>query len=196
MLSQDQMTASHTVRSHAIGPAPSLSDWVNDIRPYYFCCKWQSIDSNDCRAYRYKYRPSTGCSKYKSPEIAAVFGDPHIIAFDNISYTFNGLGEFVLARINEMNVRLDVQGRFEQVKTTSTELLATELRSVVVLGNSNPVIEVRLSSPERQWREKLDVFVNYERIYFDTLAKQTQHFDGMYEGCMISCVKTTGIFIE
>ena len=47
--------------------------------------------------------------------IATVFGDPHIYTFDNQAYTFNGLGEYVLLRANSPRVKLDVQGRFEQV---------------------------------------------------------------------------------
>ena len=47
--------------------------------------------------------------------LATVFGDPHVYTFDNRAYTFNGLGEYVLVRSNSPRVKLDVQGRFEQV---------------------------------------------------------------------------------
>ena len=47
---------------------------------------------------------------------ATVFGDPHVYTFDNQAYTFNGLGEYVLVRANTPRVKLDVQGRFEQVR--------------------------------------------------------------------------------
>ena len=47
--------------------------------------------------------------------LATVFGDPHIYTFDNQAFTFNGLGEYVLVRANSPKVKLDVQGRFEQV---------------------------------------------------------------------------------
>ena len=84
---------------------------------------------------------------------ATVFGDPHVYTFDNIPYTFNGMGEhflfivlgafslllvyeltlrgqcfqslrmtdcvssgeYVLVRANSPKVKLDIQGRFEQV---------------------------------------------------------------------------------
>jgi hypothetical protein len=46
---------------------------------------------------------------------ATVFGDPHVYTFDNQAYTFNGMGEYVLVRANTPRVKLDVQGRFEQV---------------------------------------------------------------------------------
>ena len=46
---------------------------------------------------------------------AAVFGDPHFYTFDNLTYTFNGKGEFVLVRADTMRHKIDVQGRFEAV---------------------------------------------------------------------------------
>jgi hypothetical protein len=47
---------------------------------------------------------------------ATVFGDPHFYTFDGMPYTFNGKGEYVLVRANSPRVKLDVQGRFEQVR--------------------------------------------------------------------------------
>ena len=44
-----------------------------------------------------------------------MFGDPHFYTFDGKEYTFNGKGEFVLVRADSPRVKLDVQGRFEQV---------------------------------------------------------------------------------
>jgi hypothetical protein len=44
-----------------------------------------------------------------------VFGDPHFYTFDGMPYTFNGKGEYVLVRADSPRVKLDVQGRFEQV---------------------------------------------------------------------------------
>lgn len=61
---------------------------------------------------------SKGCSliftKYYY-QLAAVFGDPHFYTFDNMTYTFNGRGEFVLVRADTVRHKLDVQGRFEAI---------------------------------------------------------------------------------
>lgn len=46
---------------------------------------------------------------------AAVFGDPHFYTFDNMTYTFNGKGEFVLVRADTVRHKLDVQARFEAI---------------------------------------------------------------------------------
>ena len=61
-------------------------------------------------------RSSQDCVGYQPPGGGAVFGDPHFYTFDGMPYTFNGKGEFVLARANSPRVKLDVQGRFEQVR--------------------------------------------------------------------------------
>lgn len=43
-----------------------------------------------------------------------VFGDPHFITFDDVSYSFNGKGEYTLVKSEEK--QLTVQGRTEPVK--------------------------------------------------------------------------------
>lgn len=42
-----------------------------------------------------------------------VFGDPHFVTFDGVSYSFNGKGEYNLV-ISEKNL-LTIQGRTEPV---------------------------------------------------------------------------------
>lgn len=44
---------------------------------------------------------------------AVVFGDPHFITFDGVSYSFNGKGEYTLIKSEEK--QLTVQGRTEPV---------------------------------------------------------------------------------
>ena len=41
----------------------------------------------------------------------ASFGDPHIITFDNVEYTFNGFGEYTVLSIN--NSQFVLQGRMQ-----------------------------------------------------------------------------------
>lgn len=52
---------------------------------------------------------------YTWSSTAAVFGDPHFYTFDNMTYTFNGKGEFVLVRADTVRHKLDVQARFEAI---------------------------------------------------------------------------------
>ena len=44
-----------------------------------------------------------------------MFGDPHFYTFDNMTYTFNGKGEYVLLRTDTVRHKIDVQGRFEAI---------------------------------------------------------------------------------
>lgn len=190
MLSHDQQWGSSPSRSHKLGylqfhdvnQVPSLSNWYYDLVPKFFCCLWQGGRSDGCDVLRTERRPTEDCVSYQGPEVAGVFGDPHIITFDDAMYTFNGKGEFVLVRSNTQNNRLDVQARFEQMPTNAYgEVRATQLTSVVARGNLSTVIEVRLRPPDAQWRYRLDVFADQRRIYFDRPSKKFQNFPGITE---------------
>lgn len=50
---------------------------------------------------------------------AVVFGDPHFITFDDVSYTFNGKGEYTLVASGDKH--LTIQGRTESVGVTNGE---------------------------------------------------------------------------
>ena len=41
----------------------------------------------------------------------ASFGDPHIITFDNVEYTFNGFGEYTVLNVN--STQFILQGRMQ-----------------------------------------------------------------------------------
>lgn len=140
MLSYDQQWGSRPHRSHNLGylpwneanKVPSLSNWYHDTIPMYFCCLWQEEQSVGCETFRFERRPSQDCVAYQAPAVAAVFGDPHIVTFDDLAYTFNGKGEFVLVRVDTQKDKLDVQGRFEQVGTNFYgEVRGTQLTSIV-----------------------------------------------------------------
>jgi len=52
------------------------------------------------------------------------FGDPHIRTLDGLSYTFNGLGEYVLLETTDGNFTM--QGRTEKaLNENGTEIAAT-----------------------------------------------------------------------
>lgn len=187
MMSYDQMWGSRPRRNHNIGQmpwneankVPTLSTWFHDIRPYYSCCYWQDEQAVGCETFRFERRPTQDCIAYQAPAVAGVFGDPHFVTFDNLAYTFNGMGEFVLVRANNGRERMDVQGRFEQVRRNiHGPVMATQLTSVAVRGNTSTVIEVRLRPSHAQWRYRLDVFADGRRIYFDRPSLKFQHFHG------------------
>lgn len=69
-----------------------------------------------------------------------MFGDPHIYTFDDLPYTFNGKGEFVLVRVDSVRHKLDVQGRFEQISPNYMKeakgSMLTAVAGVCVAGGS------------------------------------------------------------
>lgn len=139
MLTYDQQWGSRPHRSHNLGffpwneanKVPTLSHWWHDVVPMYACCLWQEEQAVGCETFRFERRPSQDCIAYQSPGVATVFGDPHFVTFDNVEYTFNGKGEFVLLRVNDIKDKLDVQGRFEQMPPNMFgPVMATHLTSV------------------------------------------------------------------
>ncbi|XP_026330187.1 protein mesh isoform X1 [Hyposmocoma kahamanoa] len=188
MLSYDQMWGSHPQRSHDFGftpyneanKVPSLSNWFHDMIPFYQCCLWQEEQAVGCETYRFERRPSQDCVAYQSPGVAGIFGDPHIITFDDLQYTFNGKGEYVLVRVDHAQLKLDVQGRFEQVaRNIYGPVNATHITAIVAASNNSVPIEVRLRPEHAQWRYRLDVFANNKRIFFDRPALRVQYFRGV-----------------
>ncbi|XP_054262064.1 protein mesh isoform X2 [Macrosteles quadrilineatus] len=188
MLSYDQQWGSKPRRSHNLGylpwneanKVPTLSQWFHDISPFYFCCKWQEEQAVGCETYRFERRPSQDCVAYQPPYVATVFGDPHIITFDELEYTFNGKGEYVLVHVNSSKAKFDVQGRFEQLPNNFYgPVNATQLTSIAAQDNTSAVIEVRLRPSIAQWRYRMDVFANKKRVYFDRPSLRVQHFPGV-----------------
>ncbi|KAK3909063.1 Protein mesh [Frankliniella fusca] len=188
MMSYDQMWGSRPHRSHNLGvlpwneanKVPTLSQWYNDMIPFYHCCMWQDEQAVGCETFRFERRPTQDCVSYQPPEVASVFGDPHVVTFDNLQYTFNGKGEFVLVHVDTQKQRLDVQARFEQMPPNLYgPVPATQLTSIAAQDNSSTVVEVRIRPSYAQWRYRLDVFADNRRVYFDRESLRIQHFQGV-----------------
>jgi len=159
---------------------PTMSHWIHDVMPFYPCCMWQDEQSSGCQSYRFERRASQDCVGYQPPGGATVFGDPHIYTFDNMAYTFNGLGEFVLVRSDSAKAKLDIQGRFEQVGDSPYGTVdASMLTAVAAKDNFSSTVEVRMRPRWAQWRYKLDVIVDGRLIYFDRYPQKIQHFPGV-----------------
>ncbi|XP_041826289.1 sushi domain-containing protein 2-like isoform X2 [Melanotaenia boesemani] len=165
VLTADSIGGSTPDRAHDWGSPPyrkppripGQSHWVYDVLSFYYCCLW----SDNCHYY-FKHRPSSDCRQYKSPSSAVVFGDPHFITFDGVSYTFNGKGEYTLVTSAER--KLTVQGRTDLVNGTAIK--ATKLTAVAMMEASSDIIEVRLVTGHRG----LEVLHNQKTLSF---AEQT-----------------------
>ncbi|XP_045479258.1 protein mesh isoform X3 [Harmonia axyridis] len=189
MLSYDQIGGSNPRRSHNLGlnpytestKVPSLSQWYHDVIPKFVCCRWQDSQAVGCETFKFERRPTSDCTAYQGPAVAGVYGDPHIVTFDGLEYTFNGKGQFVLVKTNVASQRLEVHARFEQMPPNKfNEVKATQLTSIAVRGNASTIIEVRLRPKEARWRYRLDVIANKEkRLFFDRPSLKFQHFSGL-----------------
>nr|XP_057920569.1 sushi domain-containing protein 2 isoform X2 [Doryrhamphus excisus] len=143
VLTADSIGGSTPDRAHDWGSppyrkpprVPGQSHWVYDVLSFYYCCLW----SDNCHYY-FKHRPSSDCRRYQPPSSAVVFGDPHFITFDGLSYSFNGKGEYSL--LTSAGKGLTIQGRTEPVNGTAIN--ATKLTSVAMREASSDIIEVRL----------------------------------------------------
>lgn len=84
-----------------------------------------------CETFRFERRPTQDCIAYQSPALGSVFGGNHFTTFDDLEYTFNGKGQFVLVRVDDIKDKLDIQGRFEQLPDNIYgEVKATHLTAI------------------------------------------------------------------
>ncbi|KAL7376656.1 hypothetical protein ABVT39_012807 [Epinephelus coioides] len=141
---------------------PGQSHWVYDVLSFYYCCLW----SDNCHYY-FKHRPSSDCRRYQPPSSAVVFGDPHFITFDGVSYSFNGFGEYTL--VTSRRKMLTIQGRTEPVSETSIK--ATKLTAVAMEEKLSDVIEVRLASGHNS----LEVLQNQRTLSFSEQSWMDLH---------------------
>ncbi|XP_076069661.1 sushi domain containing 2 mesh isoform X2 [Oratosquilla oratoria] len=185
MMTADKMWGGNPHRAHNYGKTPfdeankvpSLSHWFHDVIPFYTCCKWQSEQAPGCVTYRFERRVSQDCVGYQPPSAATVFGDPHIYTFDDLEYTFNGKGEFVLVKVDSVRHILDIQGRFEQISDNYLdEARGSTLTAVAARDNVSSTVEVRRRPTDAMWRYHLDVIVDNHRIYFDRYSQKIQQF--------------------
>ncbi|XP_048860645.1 sushi domain-containing protein 2 isoform X2 [Brienomyrus brachyistius] len=135
---------------------PGASHWLYDVLSFYYCCLW----SDNCQYY-FKHRPSSDCRTYQAPKAGVVFGDPHFVTFDGISYTFNGQGEYYL--VQAASKGLTIQGRTERVKMENGTLAkAARLSAVSMQEKTSDIIEVRLASQ----RDHLQLLRNQQVLSF------------------------------
>ncbi|GFS95561.1 protein mesh [Nephila pilipes] len=162
---------------------PSLSHWLHDISPYFFCCKWAEDENGteSCSKYDY-WRPPQDCSRYQPPGVASALGDSRFLTFDRVNYTFNGKGEFVLTRVNDRMHKLDVQGRFEQFQPKyyyMPKINRTHLMAVAAKENVSSVVEFRVRPSVARWQYQMYVIVDNEYVYFWDNKLRVQFFRGV-----------------
>ncbi|XP_038046057.1 fibrillin-1-like [Patiria miniata] len=88
-----------------------------EVLPRYYCCQASTL----CGLY-YASRPPMGCWRYRTPFWFWFWGDPHIKTLDGVEYTFNGLGEYTVALVEDDNggTIFELQGRTQRATNVET----------------------------------------------------------------------------
>ncbi|XP_078670158.1 uncharacterized protein LOC144910683 isoform X24 [Branchiostoma floridae x Branchiostoma belcheri] len=109
-----------------------------DLLPRTHCC----LLSRNCELF-YRYRPSDTCERYDPPRWAIALGDPHLTTLDGKSYTFNGLGEYLVLDVPD--AMLVVQGRTRKaVDVNGTETRATIFSAFVAKQGNSSTVQINL----------------------------------------------------
>lgn len=145
--------------------------------PFYYCCKWNQNedDSESCSMFNY-YRTTQDCTSYQPPAIASIFGDPHIITFDQLNYTFNGKGEFSLLHTNNAIHKFDIHGRFEQLPG---QINATLLTAIAIRDNVSSILEFRIRPEGCRWFYQMFMIADKEYLYYWDDNMRTIHTRGV-----------------
>ncbi|ELK38052.1 Mucin-4 [Myotis davidii] len=130
------------------------SNSEQELEPQDWCCRWNDKPSF-CALYQQR-RPRISCAGYRPLRPAWMFGDPHITTLDDATYTFNGLGDFLLVRARDGNSSFLLQGRTAQsgsAQATNFIAFAAQYNSssldpitVQWLLEPNDTIHVRLNN--------------------------------------------------
>ncbi|XP_054748917.2 uncharacterized protein LOC129254474 [Lytechinus pictus] len=150
--------------------------WVeNDVLPRHFCCS-QLPNVNYCNLYQER-RPSLDCSNYRAPWQGWGAGDPHITTPDGANYTFNGLGEYWLTRIDSTGFKL--QGRTERTFDDNGNLADTGTVFTSVVAEQDAT---RVQFDLNAVRTQLSILINRtEATIVDIQAGQYESSDPSFD---------------
>ncbi|XP_071491471.1 protein mesh-like [Diadema antillarum] len=147
------------------GMVPYLSHFLADTLAWTYCCLFSPEEP--CILYGLR-RPSQVCNDYEVPMPAGGTGDPHFTTFDELSYTFNGYGEFTLLEA--------LQGEFVlQVRTAPFS--GTDASVIVAIAaryGDGDVIHVQTNE-----RRVMDAYIkprgesSFSRLDFDVSTRWT-----------------------
>ncbi|XP_010147273.1 PREDICTED: mucin-4-like [Eurypyga helias] len=141
--------------AHCI-PQPGRS-WDRELEAFDWCCR-RVGKPLFCTRFAEK-RPRVGCEGYVPPTPAGAFGDPHITTLDGLTYTFNGLGDFVLLLARDALTSFVLHGRTARTgMAQATNFVAFAARYI---STSTTTVEWTLGS-----QGDIQVLLNNETIKF------------------------------
>ncbi|OXB75646.1 UNVERIFIED_CONTAM: hypothetical protein H355_001290 [Colinus virginianus] len=128
-----------------------------ELEAFEWCC--QRVEKPYfCTRYSEK-RPRTGCEGYVPPTPASAFGDPHVTTLDGLTYTFNGLGDFMLLLASSAHTSFVLQGRMARTGTAQ----ATNFMAFVAQYTSTTTTTVEWTLGNHS---EVQVLLNYKTIQF------------------------------
>ncbi|XP_022783567.1 sushi domain-containing protein 2-like isoform X2 [Stylophora pistillata] len=144
-------------RIHIRAGIPVFSHYFNDLLPYSDCC----LFSENCGKY-FEKRPSDNGTNYEPPRPATGIGDPHMITFDGVEYTFNGYGEYQILQVAPSGFKL--QGRMQPlISIDGNKTRGTVYKAFAMKENGSDVVQVHING-----RSEVDVLVNGALMEFDS----------------------------
>uniref|UniRef100_U3JYF6 Mucin-4 n=1 Tax=Ficedula albicollis TaxID=59894 RepID=U3JYF6_FICAL len=131
--------------------------WNRELEAFDWCCR-RVGKPLFCARFAEK-RPRVGCEGYVPPTPAGAFGDPHITTLDGLTYTFNGLGDFVLLLASDTQTSFVLHGRTAQTgMAQATNFVAFAAQYI---SNTTTTVEWTLGS-----QDDIQVLLNNETIQF------------------------------
>ncbi|XP_067939805.1 mucin-like protein [Watersipora subatra] len=160
---------------HVVNPF----DPADEEDGYLKCCVYST---DTCKDF-YSVRPVNDGRFYIPPAIRPWFGDPHIITSDGLSYTFNGLGEYLFTKIGENDTV--IQARTERVVLENGTLgQATYFSAICVATFGLPSVQVQInkSPPGPGLANNTQLIVNGSVVDVSVIEKDansTQSIEGV-----------------
>ncbi|NXJ16621.1 MUC4 protein, partial [Odontophorus gujanensis] len=134
-----------------------------ELEAFEWCCQHVG-KPHFCTRYSEK-RPRTGCEGYVPPTPGSAFGDPHVTTLDGLTYTFNGLGDFMLLLASSAHTSFVLQGRMARTGTAQ----ATNFMAFVAQYTSTTTTTVIIHL-QVEWtlgnHSEVQVLLNYKTTQF------------------------------
>ncbi|XP_010083669.1 PREDICTED: mucin-4 [Pterocles gutturalis] len=128
-----------------------------ELEAFDWCCR-RVEKPLFCTRFAEK-RPRVGCEGYVPPTPASAFGDPHLTTLDGLTYTFNGLGDFVLLLASDAWTSFVLHGRTARTGTAqATNFVAFAAQYI---SATTTTVEWALGS-----QGDIQVLLNNETIQF------------------------------
>ncbi|XP_018863293.1 mucin-4 isoform X1 [Parus major] len=132
-------------------------------------------------------RPRVGCEGYVPPTPAGAFGDPHITTLDGLTYTFNGLGDFVLLLASDAQTSFILHGRTAQTgMAQATNFVGFAAQYI---STTTTTVEWTLGS-----QDDIQVLLNNETVQFsysEDLGDEVYYSPGVL---LVNASSVTAVF--